>query len=257
MSMQLPENRFKSALSQKKRQIGLWCSLSSPLASEAVSLSGFDWLVIDMEHAPSDLPQVLAQLHAVSRGTASAVVRPPWNDFVVIKRLLDAGVTSLVIPYVQNREEAERAVAAIRYPPHGIRGVAAGARSSAFGRVRNYLKDAHTQLCLILQVETAEALAQLEEIAGVDGVDGVFIGPADLSASLGHMGNPGAEPVQEAIREAAARLKKIGKAAGILATVEADARRYISWGYDFVAVGTDAGLLVRTADALAANFREG
>jgi 4-hydroxy-2-oxoheptanedioate aldolase len=248
-------NPFKQAIASGKRQIGLWSSLAGTVSAEIIAHSGFDWIVIDMEHAPNDLPQVVAQLQAMATGTATPVVRPPWNDFVTIKRVLDGGAQTLVIPYVQNRAEAEAAVAAIRYPPHGIRGVAAGARGSNFGRVPNYLVKAEADLCLIVQVETAEAMSVLEEIVGVEGVDGVFIGPADLAASMGHLGNPGAEPVQAAIREAAQRILKAGKSPGILSTVEADARRYLDWGYVFVAVGVDAALLAKNADALATRFR--
>jgi 4-hydroxy-2-oxoheptanedioate aldolase len=249
-------NAFKQALAAGRRQIGLWSSLAGTISTEIIAHSGFDWIVIDMEHAPNDLPQVVAQLQAMARGTATPVVRPPWNDFVTIKRVLDGGAQTLVIPYVQNRAEAEAAVAAIRYPPRGIRGVAAGARGSNFGRVPNYLTQAENDLCLILQVETAEAMERLEDIAAVDGVDGIFVGPADLAASMGHLGNPGAEPVQAAIKEAAMRIRKAGKAPGILSTVEADARRYIEWGYLFVAVGVDSALLAKNADALAARFKE-
>lgn len=248
-------NPFKQAIAARKRQIGLWSSLAGSVSTEIIAHSGFDWIVIDMEHAPNDLPQVVAQLQAMATGTATPVVRPPWNDFVTIKRVLDGGAKTLVIPYVQNRAEAEAAVAAIRYPPRGIRGVAAGARGSNFGRVPNYLAGAEADLCLIVQVETAEAMATLEEIAGVEGVDGVFIGPADLAASMGHLGNPGAAPVQAAIREAAQRILKAGKSPGILSTVEDDARRYLDWGYVFVAVGVDSALLAKNADALATRFK--
>ena len=248
-------NPFKQAIAARKRQIGLWSSLAGSVSTEIIAHSGFDWIVIDMEHAPNDMPQVVAQLQAMATGTATPVVRPPWNDFVTIKRVLDGGAKTLVIPYVQNRAEAEAAVAAIRYPPRGIRGVAAGARGSNFGRVPNYLAGAEADLCLIVQVETAEAMATLEEIAGVEGVDGVFIGPADLAASMGHLGNPGAAPVQAAIREAAQRILKAGKSPGILSTVEDDARRYLDWGYVFVAVGVDSALLAKNADALATRFK--
>jgi len=248
-------NPFKQAIASGKRQIGLWSSLAGTISAEIIAHSGFDWIVIDMEHAPNDLQQVVAQLQAMATGTATPVVRPPWNDFVTIKRVLDGGARTLVIPYVQNRVEAEAAVAAIRYPPRGIRGVAAGARGSNFGRVPNYLAGAEADLCLIVQVETAEAMSVLEEIAGVEGVDGVFIGPADLAASMGHLGNPAAEPVQAAIRDAAQRILKAGKSPGILSTVEADARRYLDWGYAFVAVGVDASLLAKNADALATRFK--
>lgn len=251
----MSQNPFKNALYAGQRQIGLWSNLAGNVSAEIIAHSGFDWIVLDMEHGPNDLGEIVSQLQAMATGTAMPVVRPPWNDFVAIKRLLDAGARTLLVPYVQNAQEAEAAVAAIRYPPRGIRGVAGGARASNFGRAKGYLANAEDTICLLLQVETAEALEQLEEIASLDGVDGVFIGPADLAASMGHLGDMTAAPVQDAIRDAAQRLAKIGKASGILTAVEEDARRYIEWGYVFVAVGSDGGLLARHADALAARFK--
>ncbi|MEZ5871672.1 MAG: HpcH/HpaI aldolase/citrate lyase family protein [Nitratireductor sp.] len=255
--MELAKNRFKQGIADGDLQIGLWSSLCSNMAAEGLAHSGFDWIVIDMEHAPNEIPNVISQLQAMTGGTATPLVRPQWNDFVLIKRLLDAGAQSLIIPYVQNREEAEQAVAATRYPPLGIRGVSGSSRSSMYGRVKDYFHKAQDELCVIVQVETAEALEQLEEIASVDGVDGVFIGPADLSASLGYLGNMNADEVQAAIRGAVERLARIGKPAGILSASEDDCRRYIEWGFTFVAVGIDTGLLVRTADALARKFGRG
>ncbi len=184
-------------------------------------------------------------------------MRPAWNDTVLIKRVLDIGAQSLLVPYVQNAEEARRAVAAIRYPPAGIRGVAAASRASRYGRVTDYLKKADSEICLLVQVETRAALEQLEAIAAVDGVDGVFIGPSDLSASFGHIGNPQHAEVQKALEDGVRRLKAIGKPAGILTLSEEEARRYIGWGYTFVAVGSDIGLLARGADALAKRFKAG
>jgi len=253
--MELPANRFKAALKAGKRQIGLWSAISSNLVAEAISRSGFDWIVLDMEHGPNEVPDLIAQMQAMQGGTATPVVRPPWNDFVAIKRVLDAGAQTLVVPYVQNRAEAEAAVRAIRYPPDGIRGVAVTSRATGFGRIKEYARRAIDELCLILQVETAEAMERLEEIAGVDGVDGVFIGPSDLAASLGELGNPNAQKVQDAIRSAAERLRAIGKPAGILSGNDDDIQRYAGWGYQFIAVGADMGILARGADALAAKYR--
>ena len=199
----------------------------------------------------------MAQLQASARGTASAIVRPAWNDAVLIKRVLDIGAQSILVPYVQDAEEARRAVAAIRYPPAGIRGVAAASRASRYGRVTDYLKKADSEICLLVQVETRAALDRLEAIAAVDGVDGVFIGPSDLSASFGHIGHPQHAEVQKALEDGVRRLKAIGKPAGILTLSEEEARRYIGWGYTFVAVGSDIGLLARGADALAKQFKAG
>jgi 4-hydroxy-2-oxoheptanedioate aldolase len=184
-------------------------------------------------------------------------VRPAWNDIVLIKRFLDVGAQTLLIPFVQNPEEARRAVEATRYPPGGIRGITGSGRASRYGRVNNYLKNASSEICLLVQVETREALAQIEDIASVDGIDGVFIGPNDLSASFGHIGNWGHPEVQDALKDAVTRLKKVGKAAGILTPNEEEAKRFIEWGYTFVAVGADLGLLAKNADALAKRFKGG
>jgi 4-hydroxy-2-oxoheptanedioate aldolase len=252
--MDLPRNAFKAALARGELQIGLWSSLCSPIVAEIIGYSGFDWILVDTEHSPNEPPAVLAQLQALQAGTATPIVRPAWNDPVLLKRLLDIGAQAVLVPFVQNAEEAAKAVAACRYPPAGIRGITMSGRGSRYGRVPDYLKRADAEICVLVQVETGEALSQLEAIASVDGVDGVFIGPADLSASLGHIGNPGHPEVQEAIKGAAARLTAIGKPAGILTASEADARRYIEWGYRFVAVGSDLGLLTKHADALAKTF---
>ncbi len=253
--MDLPRNAFKHAIAAGKLQIGLWCSLCSNIAADIVRDSGFDWLLLDTEHSPNEIPDLLAQLQAVEGGTATAIVRPAWNDTVLIKRCLDIGATALLVPYVQNPDEAKSAVAAVRYPPRGVRGVAAASRASRYGRVTDYLKKADSEICLLVQVETRQALEKLETIATVEGVDGVFIGPSDLSASLGHVGNPAHPEVQKALEDAARRLKAVGKPAGILTGNEEEARRYIAWGYTFVAVGSDVGLIGRGADALAKKFK--
>lgn len=253
--MDLPRNAFKAALARGELQIGLWSSLCSPIVAEIIGQSGFDWILVDTEHSPNEPPAVLAQLQALQAGTATPIVRPAWNDPVLLKRLLDIGTQAVLVPFVQNAEEAAKAVAACRYPPAGIRGITVSGRGSRYGRVPDYLKRADAEICVLVQVETGEALSQIEAIASVDGVDGVFIGPADLSASLGHIGNPGHPDVQAAIKDAADRLTALGKPAGILTPSEADARRYIEWGYRFVAVGSDLGLLTKHADALAKTFR--
>jgi 4-hydroxy-2-oxoheptanedioate aldolase len=253
--MELQRNDFKAALAAGKLQIGIWSSLCSNIGAEILSDSGFDWILLDTEHSPNEVPDLLRQLQAVQRGSAAPVVRPAWNDMVLIKRVLDLGPQTVLVPYVQTRDEAVAAVAATRYPPKGVRGVAGGARASRYGRVTDYLKRADAEICLLVQVETRAALERLEEIASVEGVDGVFIGPSDLSASFGVIGQPGHSAVQEAIRSAAAMIRKCGKAPGILTTNEDEARRYIEWGYLFVAVGVDTGLLLRSADALAKRFK--
>jgi 4-hydroxy-2-oxoheptanedioate aldolase len=253
--MELQRNRFKHDLAAGKLQIGLWCSLCSSIAAEIVSDSGFDWLLLDTEHSPNELPDLLAALQAVAAGSGTPIVRPAWNDTVLIKRVLDIGAQTVLLPYVQNVEEAKRAVAATRYPPHGIRGVTGSGRAARYGRVTDYLKKAGDEICVLVQVETRTALDQLEAIAAVPGVDGVFIGPSDLAASLGHIGNPAHPEVQAALEDAVRRLKAVGKPAGILTVNDEEAKRYIGWGYLFVAVGVDVGLLSRNADALAKRFK--
>jgi 4-hydroxy-2-oxoheptanedioate aldolase len=254
--MDLPRNAFKHAIAKGELQIGLWCSLCNPITAEIVSHSGFDWLLLDTEHSPNEVPDVLAQLQAVQAGTAAAIVRPAWNDIVLIKRFLDIGAQTLLIPFVQSPDEARRAVEATRYPPGGIRGITGSGRASRYGRVKDYLKTASREICLLVQVETRSALDRIEDIAAVDGVDGVFIGPNDLSASFGHIGNWAHPDVQAALEDAVRRLKRVGKPAGILTPNEEEAKRFIAWGYTFVAVGADLGLLARGADALAKRFKE-
>ena len=253
--MELPVNKFKRALKDKKPQIGMWSSLSSHIVAEILANAGFDWVLLDTEHSPNELPMVQAQLHAMVGGTASAVVRPAWNDMVLIKRYLDIGAQSLLIPYVQNADEAAEAVAAIRYPTRGVRGVAGVTRASRFGRVADYAKRAEEELCLLVQVENREGLENLEAIARTDGVDGVFIGPADLAAGLGHLGEQSHPEVQSAIRDAIGRIRACGKGAGILATDEASSRRYIEWGTTFTAVGLDVMVLGRELERLCAKFK--
>jgi 4-hydroxy-2-oxoheptanedioate aldolase len=253
--MELVRNNFKKAIAEGRVQIGLWSSLCSNIGAEVLADAGFDWILLDGEHSPNDVPSTMSQMQALVGGTASPIVRPAWNDAVMIKRILDIGAQSILVPYVQNAEEAKRAVAAVRYPPAGIRGVASSTRANHYGRVDNYLKLADSEICLLVQVETRPALGELEAIAKVEGVDGVFIGPSDLAASLGHIGNPAHPEVQAALEDAVKRLKAVGKAAGILTLSEDEARRYIGWGYTFVAVGSDIGLLGRGADALAKKFK--
>ncbi len=254
MSIEFQRNAFKHAIAAGKLQIGLWSSLCSNIAAEIISDSGFDWILFDTEHSPNEIPDLVTQLQAVQRGTATPIIRPAWNDAVLAKRCLDIGTQTLLFPYVQNPEEARRAVASTRYPPQGIRGVSVAARASRYGRTPGYLSKANDEICVLVQVETHIALDQLEAIAMVEGVDGVFIGPSDLAASLGYLGNPQHAEVQKAMQAAVKRLKALGKPAGILTGNEDEARRYIDWGYLFVAVGADVSLLARNADALAKKF---
>jgi 4-hydroxy-2-oxoheptanedioate aldolase len=253
--MELPLNQFKRGMQAGKPQIGLWSSLSSHYSVEVIAGSGFDWLLLDTEHSPNDLENVVTQLQAASAYPTTAIVRPAWNDMVLIKRFLDVGVQTLLIPYVQTAEEAADAVAYTRYPLRGVRGVAGTTRATRFGRVKDYFKHAEEELCILVQVETQLGLDNLDAIAATDGIDGVFIGPADLSAGLGHLGDIPHPEVQAAIENAIKRIRKAGKAPGILAPVEADARRYLELGCLFVAVGADVGLLARESEKLCAKFK--
>jgi len=255
MNIQVPANLFKRAVVEKRTQIGLWCSLCSNIAAEVIAGAGFDWILIDTEHAPNELPSVLNQLQALVGGTAAPVVRPAWNDVVLIKRLLDIGVQNLLIPYVQTPDEARAAVAATRYPPDGVRGVAVNHRANRFGRATDYLKCANEEICVLVQIETRLGLQNIEAIAAVAGVDGLFIGPSDLAAALGHLGESGHPEARAAIQDAVERIRRADKAAGILAPIEADARHWLSSGCTVLAVGSDVNLLVRHGDELASKFK--
>jgi 4-hydroxy-2-oxoheptanedioate aldolase len=255
MTMELPRNAFKQALKAGRAQIGLWSSLSSNYTVEVIAGAGFDWILLDMEHSPNDLESLLAQLQAAAPYPAHPVVRVPWNDRVTIKRVLDVGAQSLLVPYVSTPQEATAAVSSMRYPPAGARGVAGTTRATRFGRVRDYARRAHEELCLLVQVETPAALDNIEAICAVEGIDGVFIGPADLHASLGFPGEVANAAVKPRIDEAIRRIRKAGKAPGILTPSEADARHWLQCGALFVAVGADVGILARGAEALAAKFR--
>jgi 4-hydroxy-2-oxoheptanedioate aldolase len=256
MNLQLSTNTFKQAIREGRTQIGLWTSLCSNVAAEVIAGAGFDWILIDTEHAPNELPMVFSQLQGLVGGTAAPVIRPAWNDMVLVKRLLDIGVQNLLIPYVQTPEEARAAVASTRYPPQGIRGVAVTHRANRYGRIKDYHKRCGDEICVIVQIETQLALQNLEAIAAIDGVDGLFIGPSDLAAALGHLGEPGHPEVRGAIEDALKRIRKSGKAPGILAPVEADARHWLSVGCVVLAVGSDAGLLARHSEELASKFKK-
>jgi len=253
--MKLPQNTFKRAILAGKQQIGLWSILSSHVTVEIIAGSGFDWLVLDTEHAPNELPMVYSQLQAANGGTAHPVVRVPWNDMVTIKRYLDIGAQTLLIPCIETEEEARNAVAYTRYPPKGLRGYSAAPRANGFGRVKDYATTCEEELCVLVQVESRRGLENLEAIAGVEGVDGIFIGPGDLSAALGHVGDPKHPEVRAVIDDTIRRIKACGKPAGILSADETLARHYIDIGCLFTAVGSDLGILARTSEQLAARFR--
>jgi len=248
--MQIKRNALKQNLAALKPQVGIWNSLCSNIVADVLAGAGFDWALIDMEHAPNDLMSVLGQLQAYEAGTTTPVVRPPWNDVVVIKRVLDLGVQSLLIPMVQSADEARQAVAASRYAPAGVRGVGLSSRASRYGSVKDYMGSVHSELCVLIQVETSQALDRVEEIVAVEGVDGVFFGPADISADLGVPGQLRHESVTSAVTEGVRKVRAAGKPAGIL-TGDLDMIDYwLETGCLFVACGSDTGLLSRGAEKL-------
>jgi 4-hydroxy-2-oxoheptanedioate aldolase len=250
-------NPFKRALRERRTQVGMWLALANPYTAEICATAGFDWLLIDGEHAPNDVRSILAQLQVLAAYPASPVVRAVTGDSVLIKQLLDIGAQTLLVPMVESAEQARHLVSAMRYPPAGIRGVGAAlARASQWNRVTNYLHEANDQMCLLVQVETRLGLDNLDAIAAVEGVDGIFIGPSDLSAALGHLGNLTHGEVQQAIEDAIRRIRSAGRAAGILSTDETLARRYLSLGCTFVAVGLEGNLLMRATQDLARKFKE-
>jgi 4-hydroxy-2-oxoheptanedioate aldolase len=248
--MDLPRNTFKHSLAAGQQQIGLWATLSSNLTVELLAGAGFDWMLLDMEHSPNDLESLFGQLQAAAPYRTHPVVRVPWNDPVMLKRVLDIGAQSVLIPMIENAEQARAAVAAMRYPPKGIRGVGGTTRATRWGRIADYPQQVEQELCILLQVETVQSLEQIEEIAAVEGVDGLFVGPADLHASFGHVGERHHPEVWPHIEAAIRRIRAAGCAPGFLTSSEPDARRILELGGQFVAVGSDASLLASAADSL-------
>ena len=254
--IKMPENTFKQAMLDKRRQTGLWVSLAGPYTAEAVASTGFDWLLIDGEHAPNDVRSLLAQLQAVAAYPVHPIVRPVVGDPALIKQLLDAGAQTLLIPMVETAEQAAQMVAATRYPPRGIRGVGSGgARASRWSGVADYAHLADDQMSVLVQVESVRGLDNLAEIAAVEGVDGVFFGPADLSASMGQLGNANHPYVQRAIHNGVKTVLAAGKAPGILVFDRAQGQAYIDAGVLFIAVGVDAMLLTKACRDLSASYR--
>ena len=266
--MQTPTNRFKQTMAQGQAQIGLWLGLADAYSAEIIAGTGYDWLLIDGEHAPNDLRSILHQLQAIASAASATsalapgaqaphpIARVPVGDTALIKQFLDLGVQTLLVPMVDTAEQAQQLVRATRYAPEGVRGMGSAlARSSRWQAYPQYVHEANQQICLLVQAETVEAMNNLDAIAATPGVDGVFIGPADLSASMGHPGNPGHPEVQAAIHDGIARILRAGKAPGILATTESQARQWLAAGALFVAVGVDTMLLVSAAQELLARYR--
>lgn len=248
-------NTFRQNLLSGQIQIGCWLSLGSPIATEVVGLADFDWLLLDGEHAPNDLLNLIPQLMALKDSTSAPVVRPQWNDPVLIKRLLDSGFHNFLIPMVESAEQAHAAVSATRYPPLGTRGVSVSHRGNRYGAEPDYFGKVNDHVAVLVQIETRAGVSAAADIAAVDGVDCLFIGPSDLAAAYGHLGNAAHPEVQQAIAQVQEAAKAAGKPTGILASAEADARRYLAQGITFVGVGSDLGLLRMQSQALADKFR--
>jgi 4-hydroxy-2-oxoheptanedioate aldolase len=253
--MNLPANPFARALKSRDKQIGLWISLASNIAAEVTAHAGFDWALIDMEHAPNDYRSVLGQLQVFAGSDTTALVRVEWNDTVAVKKLLDIGAQGLLFPMIQSVEEARRAVAATRYPPKGVRGVSGTTRATRYGRVKDYLGRVEDETAVLLQVETQAALDAAEDIAAVDGVDGIFFGPADIGADMGLLGNPMHPDIWARIRPVAKALMARGMPVGTLVTDPGFAAELMDEGFTFVACGLDTGLLARASDKLLADVK--
>ena len=248
-------NSLKRDLLAGKKLIGCWSSLSSAITTEALGVAGFDWILLDGEHSPNDVSTFIPQLMALKDSISAPVVRPTCNDAVEIKRLLDAGFYNFLIPFVESVDGARRAVAATRYPPQGIRGVSVSQRSNRYGTIPDYFTTVNQHMCVMVQIENLAGAAAARDIAALDGVDCLFVGPSDLAAGVGHIGNVGHPDVQAVIAGVFADAKACGKPSGILAPVEADARRYLAMGATFVGVGSDLGAFRSATQALCDRYR--
>lgn len=249
-------NSFKRDLLAGKKLIGCWSSLSNAITTEVLGVAGFDWILLDGEHSPNDMSTYIPQLMALKDSASAPVVRPSSNNAVEIKRLLDAGFYNFLVPFVESVDEARQAVAATRYPPQGMRGVSVSQRSNRYGTVTDYFKGANDQMCVMVQIESNAGVAAARDIAALEGVDCLFVGPSDLAAGMGHLGNAGHPDVQAAIASIFAAAQAAGKPAGILAPVELDARRYMALGATFVAVGSDLGVFRAGTQALRDKYRD-
>jgi len=255
--MKLPNNTFTHALREGNKQVGLWVTLSNNYAAKIVAYAGFDWVVLDMEHSPNDLRTVMSQLDAFSDSPTTTLVRPEWNDPVLVKRLLDTGASGLVFPMIQSVEEAEAAVASTRYPPRGIRGVSGSTRANKFGRIDDYFQRIEEETTVIIQLETQESIAMAEDIGAVDGVSGIFFGPADIAADMGMLGQPMDSKVWDLIMPVAKKLIEKGVPVGTLVMDQEFSVKLLNEGFTFVACGTDASLLAKGADLLCRNVKGG
>ncbi|MTD41201.1 2-dehydro-3-deoxyglucarate aldolase [Erwinia sp. CPCC 100877] len=256
MNKKIFPNPFKAALVARQIQIGCWSALANPISTEVLGLAGFDWIVLDGEHAPNDISTFIPQLMALQGSDSASVVRAPANDPVVIKRLLDIGFYNFLIPFIETEEEAVQAVASTRYPPHGIRGVSVSHRSNCYGTAPDYFRQVNDNIAVLVQIESQQGVDNLDAIAATNGVDGIFVGPGDLSAALGYLGEPGHSEVQRVINHIFERARAHGKPSGILAPADVDARRYLEWGATFVAVGSDLGVFRAATQNLADRFKK-
>ncbi|HTH80009.1 MAG TPA: HpcH/HpaI aldolase/citrate lyase family protein [Ramlibacter sp.] len=258
--MQTPVNQFKQAIAAGRTQYGLWCSMLGPIPTEICAAAGYDWLLLDSEHTPNDPLNLLHQAQAIAAYPGThAVARVPMGHGhigqALLKQYLDIGIQTVLVPMVDTVEQARELVRCVRYPPQGIRGMAS-ARASGWGRNPRYAKEANEQVCLLVQIETREGVKNLDAIAALEGIDGVFIGPADLSAAFGHVGDPWHPEMQEIIADAFKRIQAAGKAVGILTLDEELARKHVAMGATFIALGTDSNLLVKGTSALVAKFKK-
>lgn len=245
--MDLPRNRFKHAIASPSTPIGTWLVSGAASTAEAMACAGFDFVVLDMEHTPIDMAQYTEILRTIEGTPAGVITRLPWNDMVIVKRALDAGAQSLMFPFVQNEDEARRAVSFTRYPPDGVRGVAAVHRASRHGTVANYHRQAASELCVVVQIETVAAVERIPAIAAVPGVDSLFIGPADLSASMGQLGNITDARVLAKLEEAAQACKQAGKPVGIVGPNPDLVAQFVRFGFTWVAIASDVGMMVGRA----------
>jgi 4-hydroxy-2-oxoheptanedioate aldolase len=255
--MKLATNAFTHALANGDKQVGLWISLCSNFVAEVTAHAGYDWVLIDMEHSPNDYFSVLGQLQAFAASNTTAIVRVEWNDTVAVKRLLDLGAPGILFPMIQSVGEAEQAVAATRYPPHGVRGVSGATRATKFGRISDYTTRVEEETTVLLQLETRVAVEQAEAIADIEGVSGIFFGPADIAADIGKLGRPMDQEVWALIKPAAQKLIAKGVPIGTLVLDPVFATELLNEGFNFVACGTDASLLARASDGLLAQVKGG
>lgn len=253
--MAAPVNKFKAAMARDEQLIGLWMGMAEPYTAELCAQFGYDWLLIDGEHGPNDLRTIMMQLQVLNGYQSLPVVRPPSDDRILLKQYLDIGVQSFLIPMIESGEQAQEVVRSVRYPPNGVRGVGAGlARASAFNTTPDYLTSADDEICVLLQVETRAGVAAIEDIAAVEGVDGIFVGPVDLAADIGYLGKPGVPEVQAVVEDAFSRIKASGKASGILTSDVELAQSYKKMGANFLAVGSDIGVFGSGLKALKNQF---